>query len=290
MILTPYNLSIRNKSNGKEIYLDGRDGYVVAPLRGLTAIPVDLHLTQGVGQIGSTVQGQSVNGYSVVINGTILGIVNDRRKRMYDVILPEEECELIYREDRETWILDCYPTVSPDIQHVTSFARYTFTLHAPHPYWKNSRGASNMLSGLIARFQFPVNYGDPVLHMFGERSKDISVIVNNTGNVAVNFTVTFLANVPTVNPTLHNVITGEFIKINRDMFAGERVIIDMESTPMTVKSYYQGEVKNIFGALDLQSTPFKLAVGENILQDGAESGYGQLDTLVTYRIAYTGVW
>jgi len=290
MILTPYNLSIRNKRSGEELFLDGRDGYVVAPLQGMSAIPIELHLTQGIGQIGSTVQGQSVQGYSIVINGTIAGIVNDRRKRMHDVIIPEVECELVYREDRETWILDVLPTVNPVIQHVKSFARFSFTVFCPHPYWKNSRGTSGMLSGLLARFQFPVNYGDPDLHMFGERIKDISVIVNNTGNVAVNFTLTFFANVPTVNPTLHNVVTGKFIKINRSMLAGERVVVDMESTPMTVKSYYRGEESEIFGALDLDSDPFMLQVGENILQDGAEAGYGSLDTLVTYRIAYTGVW
>jgi len=288
MILTPYNLSVRNKRSGEEIFLDGRDGYVVAPLRGMSAIPVDLHLTQGVGQVGSTVQGQSVQGYSIVISGTILGLVNDRRKRMHDVILPENEVELIYREDRETWILDCFPTVNPDIQHVKSFARFGFTLFCPHPYWKNSRGASGMLSGLISRFQFPVNFGE--YHMFGERIKDISVIVTNTGNVAVNFTLTYIATVPVLNPTLHNVVTGEYIKINRAFEAGERVIIDMESTPMTVTSYLRGETKNIFGALDLKSTPFMLAVGDNILQDGAEAGYVGLDTLVSYRIAYTGVW
>jgi len=290
MIITPYNLSIRNKRSGEEIFLDGRDGYAVAPLRGMSAIPVDLHLTQGVGQVGSTVQGQSVQGYSIVITGTILGYVNDRRKRMHDVILPENECELIYREDRETWILDVFPTVNPDIQHVKSFAKFGFTLFAPHPYWKSSRGTSGMLSGLIARFQFPVNYGDPEFHMFGERIKEISVIVKNTGNVAVNFTLTYFASAPILNPTLHNVVTGDFIKINRALKAGERVIIDMESTPMTVTSHYRGEVSNIFGDLDLDSTPFMLEVGENILQDGAESGYGVLDTLVSYRIAYTGVW
>jgi len=290
MILTPYNLSIRNTVNGREIFLDGRDGFVVAPLRGMTAIPIQPHLTQGTGQVGQTVQGQSVQGYSITITGTILNMVGNRRKRMFDTILPETPLELIYRDrgNSETWILDTYVTLNPDIQHVTSFAKFGLTLFAPHPYWKSSRGALQTLSGLFGRFRFPVNYGEP--HIFGERVKDISVIVDNPGNVAVNFVLIFVANATVINPVLHNVLTGEHIRINRMLQAGERVVIDMESTPMTVTSHFQGEINNIFGALSLDSTPFKLLPGRNILQDGADTGQEVLDTLVTYRVNYTGVW
>jgi hypothetical protein len=126
--------------------------------------------------------------------------------------------------------------------------------------------------------------------MFGERIKYISTIITNRGNVAVNFTLMFLATAPVLNPTLHNVVTGDYIKINRALRANERIIIDMESTPMTVLSYFRGDVQNIFGALDLNSTPFKLDTGDNILQDGAENGSEVLDTLITYRRNYTGPW
>jgi hypothetical protein len=287
--LTPYSLSIRNKVNGNELRLDGRDGLVVAPLHGMTAIPIDLNLAQGVGRVGSTVQGHSVQGYSIMIKGTILGYVEDRKKRLFDVLVPETECELIYRESKETWIIDVLPKVNPDIQHVTSFARFGFTVFAPHPYWRNTQGSRRVLSGSEAMFRFMVNYGEP--HIFGERLKGKSVNANNYGNVPIRFVLMFVAHVPDVlNPKVINVETREFIQINRKMEVGEVIIVDMTISPMTVTSVIGNTETDIFEDFELDSVPFSLKVGDNFLQDDAENNHGGMDCWILYHDEYSGVW
>lgn len=269
--------------NGKVIHFGLASGFVVSSISDMTAITVDVSMSQGIGQVGGTLQGEAVQPKDMIINGEIVGLVGDRRGHLLNTILPGVGGRFVYND---TWEIAVRPLVLPSIQNNARNAKYQFTVRAPFPYWRNTTPSRLDLAGLIPRFSFPVNYGTP--HMFGERIKTFFGNAKNEGNVPANFIATFHANTTLLNPIIVNVNTREFIKINREFQPGESVVVDMTVSPMTIKSTLQGISKNVFGSLDLDSTPFKLAVGDNILRYDAEENPDGLDCRISFRNTVTG--
>ena len=251
----------------------------------LTVVPIDVVLSQGIGQIGGTVQGEAVQSKDLVLNGQVIGFGKNRRKQLLDTVLPQVGGKLVYND---TWELAVRPMEVPRIENYDYNSRYQITLRAPYPYWVNHKFEIIDLAGLIARFKFPVNYAAP--HIFGERIRLLSTNVYNDGNVPANFIVAFRAVTPLSNPQIIKVRTQEFIKVNRDMLAGDSVVFDMTVSPMKLTSTYNRITTNIFGNLDMASTPFKLDVGDNVLQYEADVNRDGLECRIIFRNAYTGPW
>jgi len=282
--MTPTKLEYVS-DNGKSVLFTGETGYVAAPLD-LSCVPIKVTESQGTGRVGSVVQGQSVQPYNIVVQGTILGETKLRRKHLHDVFAPTVAGRLIYNNE---WTLRVYPILLPDVENKQYNAKFQVTFRVAYPYWESRGGKNVVLSGSEAAFKFPVNYVTP--HIFGERLKGVSANAYNGGNVPIRFTLMFVAHVPNIiNPKVINVVTGEFIQINRSMELNEIIVVDMSISPMTVTSIIDDTETNIFEQFELNSTPFALEVGDNILQDGADENHDGLDCWIMYHYGYSGVW
>jgi len=282
--MTPSKLEYVS-DNGKSILFTGETGYVAAPLD-LSSVPIELIETQGIGRIGAEVHGQAPKPYTIPIQGTILGETKYRKKHLHDVFAPTVPGHLIYNDE---WKLRVYPNSLPAVENKQNNAKFHLTVRVAYPYWLSKSGKKVVLSGSSASFKFPVNYGTP--HIFGERLKGMSANAENKGNVPVRFVLIFVAHVPdVVDPQVINVETREFIKINRTMELGEFITVDMTVSPMTVVSTIGETETDIFEQFELDSTPFFLKVGDNILQDMAESNHAGMDCWVSYNDGYSGVW
>lgn len=268
--------------NGREIEFGFDSGFVLAPTT-LSNITVNLAMSQGVGQVGSTIQGRSVQPMAFPVNGEIVGSVGRKRQQLYDTILPDAIIKMVYNN---TWELECVASGLPVIQNYDYNSKFQFVLTAAYPYWRTHDFTRISLSGIEPKFKLPFFSGEPFI--LGQRIQYLTFPVDNVGNVPMNFSVTFRAVTALKNPKITNVYTLEQIKINRSMDAGDMIVVDMTVSPMSVISIIGGVSKNIFGSLDIESVPFKLAVGTNLLQYGADENPGGLDCWLNLRPAVTG--
>jgi hypothetical protein len=90
-------------------------------------------------------------------------------------------------------------------------------------------------------------------------------------------------------PLLLNVNTGEFIKINITMLAGDVLTINTGYGQKDVKLRRGGITTDAFRFLDIDSIYIQLAPGDNIFRYDAESNLENLEVSIFHNNYFLGV-
>ena len=100
--------------------------------------------------------------------------------------------------------------------------------------------------------------------------------------------IEFIANGALKNPSLFNVNTREYIKVNKEMTAGEKIIINTNYGQKKIQSTFDGETIDILNYLDLSSTFLQLSIGDNLFRYDADSNLNNLQVNIYYNPKYLG--
>lgn len=280
-----YKLVYKNNIGSVEFSI--ASGVIIENLSSLTQQNAEFDTTRSNREIGEKLEHQNVNPKTINIMGTILGESDAVREQMKHVIAPLHEGTLIYND---TYELQVYVKASPHVERYASNAKFSFSLFAPYPYWHRKEKAQTTLVGLEGLFSFPWNISDPNPFSFSEGVETGYVTVRNDGEAPAYWTVTFSALDEVVNPRVYNMETGEYVKILKTMSDGEQITISTEGDELTVTCTAEdGTVTDGFQYLEVESIPFKLAVGENHIKTDAESNTTALQASISFRPAFVGV-
>lgn len=267
--------------NGDSITFVYDNGYLINKPSGIDTVQVNLSQAQGINQVGSTVESKTVQPRPVSISGIIVGADQDVRKtQLMSVVRPDLSGKL-YADD---YYLNVHVTATPTIEPRSKFARFQFSVNAPYPYWQKDNTVSQALAGVQKYFKFPWNISKT--YRFGQWMETQFMNIHNNGQVPVPFTATFYAKNDVENPKITNVTTGETLILNKSMVTGERVVVEITHDRTYVTSSVDG---NIRGALDLDSTLFRLGVGDNVLKPEADSGLKQMEVQINFATEIVGV-
>lgn len=267
--------------NGDSITFEYAYGYLINKPSGIDTLTVSLSEAQGINQTGSTIQSRNVKSRPVTVSGILVGgFQAENKDRLLSVVRPDLGGRL-YADD---YYLDVSPTSTPAIDAKPEFAAFQFSLLAAYPYWQKDDSISAILSGVAKRFKFPWNIAQP--YRFGEIVTAQFINIHNGGQVPIPFTVTFTALAEVVNPKITDAKTNDFLLINKTLVAGERVVVEITHERTYVTSSVDGECR---GALDLKSSYYRLAVGDNVMKPSAASGKDNLQVVVDYAIEVVGI-
>lgn len=268
-------------ANGDTLIFEYANGYLINKPNGIDTVEVNLSQAQGINQVGGTVESKTVQPRPVTISGIIVGTDADARKTQLMSVVRPDIAGKLYADD---YYLNVHVTSTPIVEAKKKFAHFQFSVNAPYPYWQKDNTVTQTLSGVKGLFKFPWNISMP--YRFGERMVTQFMSVRNGGQLPVPFTVTFYARNDVVNPRIIHVTTGEELILNKSMVTGERVVAEITHDRTYVTSSVDG---NIRGALDLDSTLFRLGVGDNVLKPDADSGLDQLEVQVNFATEIVGV-
>ncbi|BDR75753.1 hypothetical protein N071400001_14770 [Clostridium tetani] len=126
----------------------------------------------------------------------------------------------------------------------------------------------------------------------GHREPSLIVNVNNNGQVKTGMIIEFFARGTVVNPSLFNVNTREFIKINKSMVAGEKIIVNTNFGKKKILSVNNGIETDAVNYLDIEGggdTFLQLDVGDNLFRYDAYENLNNLETTIYYNNNYLGV-
>lgn len=251
----------------------------------LTTLNSDYILTEfssGLGEVAATFQtqkapyqaGSTLTGISIGERTIELGLLirgEDKedisRKRMdlskvFDPLTGEGV--LMYQIDevnvyRINCVADAFPTFPTGKGVRSSVAqRASISLTAHDPYWLDQYTKETSLFGFADAFNFPHTF--PVSF----NAEGPSQTIYNTGHVDVPFVARLSG--PNATPTLKNLTTGEFVRINYALEVSQTLVIN--TTPGGKKVYTVdslGKTKNVIGFMDPDSVFFQLQIGENEL-------------------------
>lgn len=124
---------------------------------------------------------------------------------------------------------------------------------------------------------------------FGSRQPSQIITVENPGDVSCGCRIVFRALGEVENPELMDVSTGEYVRLNTVLTAGEEIRVYTHFAGKRVVRVQSGEEVSVFSLLDTGSTFLQLSPGTTTLRYDAAAGKELLEVSLYYRPQYLGV-
>lgn len=267
--------------NGESISFTYNSGFLINKPVGIDTLQISLSQATGIDQIGAAIQSANIQPRPVTISGILVGeFVKKNKERLISVVRPDLTAKL-YADD---YYLTVRPTATPAIDPKSKFSKFQFSVLAAYPYWQKDQNAKVQLTTVEYGFKFPWNISKE--YYFGRILETQFFNVTNKGQIPVPFTATFFARGDCLNPKITNVNNGKFISINKQLFAGERVVVEITHDRTYVTSSIDGDIR---GALSLKSTLNRIEVGDNVLKPEADEGKNQLEISIDFATEIVGI-
>lgn len=251
--------------------------------------------SKGVGQDGTTITNVSLEPRPLQIIGKVKendkATLAKRRAKLLQVFNPKVQGWLQYEygdvKRRIRCQVESAPTFSMPFKifNVLDFIVY---LVAPNPYWQSLNQSKAEIAIWRGAFEFPLELVDEGIEI-GFREPSLIVNVFNQGDVACGIKIQFKALATVENPSLFNVNTREYFKINKTMEAGEVVTITTHFQNKRVELNKNGVISNAFNYIDPQSTFLQLDVGDNLFRYDADEGIDNLEVSIWHTPQHLGV-
>lgn len=282
--------------NGESITLGNKEPYYLQIFDGVGNVPVVIESQKSVGQDGSTYIDNTLDGRALTIEGMIItksskGDVLEFRRRMQKVLNPKlGEVTIIYQDKKITGIVESTPTFpSGSKNEGPYYQKYLINILCSNPFWQDLETIKAEIAAWIGTFEFPLEIPIETGIEMGYRAPSLIVNVFNKGDVPCGIKIEFKALATVVNPSLLNVNTREYIKINKVMESGEVITVTTYFQNKRVMLNKNGIIENAFNWIDLGSTFLQLNVGDNLLRYDAEEGLDNLEVKIYYTPQYVGL-
>lgn len=267
--------------------LFGGDQYKVIEYEGFGEVGADIQTQRAPYQDGSThidsVLRERPLYIRFVMRGDEYSDLKAMRRDVGRVFNPKLGGTLHLSYAGDQYEIHCYP------EHVPSFpdngtdavgrvqvAEVDFI--APSPYWRTPKITED--PAFEELFSFP--FSGPF--MMGMQRNDRTI--DNDGDAQAPVTIDFYG--PADSPYIENVTTGEFIRINKRLEEGETLKINTGKQSVVYVDEFGAET-NVFNWIDLDSTFFKLSLGENDITCRCAISNNQKDFDIYYSKLYNAV-
>lgn len=256
------------------------------------------HSFKYVNQIGVYVTGTSLETRSVTIQGWVIAenesMMTIRKTTLNRFFNPQQAVDLFYKD----YVLRFLPNTS--IRYSTVIAennevicKFKVEGYCPDPLFSEQVESKVAAASTQAMFHFPLIISEtpnpPGGIIFGLRQPSLIVTVTNNGAVDVGMKIVFRASGTLTNPSLIEVNTQKFFKVNKTMVVGEEITIDTIIGEKKIEGYLNGITSNYFKYRDLDSEWLQLKVGDNLFRYDADQNVGNLEVYIYYNNKYLEV-
>lgn len=256
---------------------------------------VTIYNNKGMNQDGSTYLGNTIDTSSKSMEVAIIAeseeeLINYRNK-FNKVFNPKlGEGYLVYTDSIKEIKTRCLVDALPYFTSVNSNVnKCLLTFTACNPFWSEIEELKTDIALWKGDFSFDLEISEDAGIEMGHREPSLIVNVFNDGDVECGIKVHFKALATVINPSIVNVDTQEFIKINKTMEAGEIIILTTDFGNKRVESSLNGITTNAFNYVDFQSTFLQLNTGDNLFRYDADENIDNLEVTIYYTPQYLGV-
>lgn len=266
---------------------------VANDVKGISDVKNTLFTTSSMNQHGETYLGQKFDVRDIDITGNINSTNKDRvldiRRKMQKILNPELNGTLTYVYGNFVRVIDCKVEDAPVFTRKKVFTQFTINLTCVSPFWREEAESKEDIASWVASLEFELEIDEADGIEFGYREPSVIVDVYNDGDVATDMRIEFRATGTLTNPVILNVDTGEFIKINTTMIAGDAIEVNTKYGEKGATLTRGGSSTNYFRYVDVDSTFMQLEIGDNIFRYDAETGDDALEVTIYHSDKYLGV-
>ena len=281
-------------NNNKSIELGNAAPFLVTTIDGLGSPQNEIYTQKSPYQDGVTATHSSLGPRNIVIEGKIMDSNRENRQayrnKLLSVFNPKLDGKLIIDLGNVKRQIDCIVEQAPYFSSKAerNYQDFSINLIAPNPYWQDTSTTKEEIAIWRGAFEFPLELFEEGIEL-GYREPSLIVNIFNKGDVPCAMTIQFKALATVVNPSLFNVSTREYFKINKTMNAGEIITITTHFGNKRVELNQNGVISNAFNWIDLNSTFMQLEPGDNLLRYDADDGIDNLEVSIWHTPQYLGV-
>ena len=226
---------------------------------------------------------------NITLEGTLVASTVDEayalRQRFLRVFTPKQHGLLVYRNRQIGCVVEEAGFSASSRERAPNFF---ISLICPSPFFEAMTEIREELAMWSPLLSFPLEIPSGGL-MFALRQPSQIITVDNVGDVACGCHIVFLALGGVSKPELMNLDSGEALRLNTTMTAGEELHVHTHFAGKRVKRLVGQEESNAFSLLDTSSVFLQLAPGRNLLRYNAEANLDLLEVSIYYRPLYLGV-
>ena len=286
---------IYTNERGESIEFSPASSYHVnfKDVTGLSDVRNAIYSTNSMGQDGDTYLGYRIESRDI----DIVGYIKERdkqaaqnlRRKLNRILNPQYEATLTYVFGDFRRVIGCKIDDAPIFKRKPIFEQFTVSLSCLNPFWRKEAKTRDDIATWIGGLEFPVEIPLEEGWEIGYRQPSLIVNVYNEGDVQAGIRVEFRALGVVKNPSLLNVDTQEFIKLNITLQAGDILSVSTGYGEKEVTLKRDGVTSDAFRYLDVDSTYFQLSVGDNLYRYSAEENLENLEVSIYHDDLYLGV-
>ncbi len=250
-----------------------------------------IHTFKFVNQVGETIYNTSLEARTINISGWVAAWDRDdviRLKRQLNHFINPKHLIDIYANGMK---IQFQPQTS--IQYSPTYtennevlSKFLITGYCPYPMFTDENPHIASVAYTEKRFKFPLIIPKDKGILFGIRHPSLIAEITNNGDMPIGYTIEFRSFGTVKNPSLIDIGSQQFIKLNKTLVSGETITIDTREGYRQIKGTVNNEETNYFKYRTFDSSWLQLEQGINYLRYAADSGLDLLEVYIQYEPAY----
>lgn len=271
-----------NLDTGQSIHFAPTEDFWITSISGENGLDISFSESQSTGQIGTTINGRSVGSKSITVTGDIIKDYDANERLINRIIVVGASLRWTKILGNERWFLDCEAQRLPEVDGEPGLLHFQFRLKCAYPYWRTEETVSTLLGGLQPTW-FPTPVSTAGAWYISRYKQDLYTTVTNTGNTETDFKVQLTAMARVLNPMLWHNGKRTFIRLNKEMQAGDRAVISTAESDRGC-TYYAADGTELdgFRFMDINTDWWMtLSPGDNVIRLTADEGRENLTASIS---------
>ncbi len=247
-----------------------------------------------INQTGAYIAGISLDTRKIAISGWVIAenqsLMTDRKKLLNRFCNPKQLIQIIYGKNT----IEFYPdtSIKYSINYVENnevVCKFKIDGLCPNPLFESVQENKLELASTQPMFNFPLIIPASEGKVFALREPSLIASIENKGDIESGMKLVFKAKGTLKNPSLFDIKTQKFFKIDKTMVAGETVTINTNDGQKKITGMKNGVQENYFKYRNWGSDWLKLQVGTNSYRYDADEGLDNLEVYLYFNEKYLEV-
>lgn len=285
---------LTNTATGQSLSIDHISEFLLGAVDLGTVAGVH-HNFKFLNQVGVYTDSTTLEQRPVSISGWVIGEsydrVQDNKSVLSRLINPLHEIAVLVKDK---YVLRFKPDSS--IRYAVEYqennevmCQFLIQGTCSNPMFSLKDAVATYVASIIPKFKFPLVIPKDRGVLLGLREPSLLAKITNPGDIDTGMVIQFTCTSTVVNPSLLDVNTREFIKVNKTMTAGETITVSTEAGNKQIKGVLNGVEQNYFKYRDFGSSWIQMRTGLNVLKYDADNGIDALGVLVSFNPKYLEV-
>jgi len=278
---------ICNNNKGQALTIGYKAPYWLDSIEGISMPDYTIYTTKGSTQDGENYVSSNANMRNIELTILITENVIDNVNALYNIFVPKQTGTLFYYRDDIECKID-YEVESMKIDSNGYLKRASVSLSCPYPFFQDLKETKLNMAYWQGSIVFPFTL-PPTSFTMTTKIKNLIANATNNSNIDLGMTIKFIANGTVTNPSLLNVNTREYFKVNTIMLTGDEIVVSTHYKQKKILLYRNGLETDITHLIDYESAWLKVYDGDNLFRYNADADINNLDVAIYYRLLRLGV-